>query len=493
MGLISELTWWLYGIMCLLLLAYGLNSYALIALFQRRQGDAMAENRKHDEAFAKKLAAGETEWPKVLTQLPIYNELNVAERVIRAVAAMDYPAERHEIQVLDDSSDETSELIDQVVGELRRRGVNIRPIRRENRQGFKAGALNEGMRQSEAPLIAIFDSDFVPHPDFLRRSVPRLVEQPGVALVQARWAHLNAGESWLTRALSIGIDGHFAVEQPARAWNQLYLNFNGTAGVWRRAAIEEAGGWEADTLTEDMDLSYRVQLDGWRIHYLLDVEVPAELPNTFAALKGQQFRWAKGSIQTAMKHLPRVLRGRDPLFKKIQSVFHLTHYYIHLCMVTLALLALPLLFAQNAAPGPLVWMLVSLPMMMAAIGPNLLYIVSQFALHPRRACITLPWLPALILIGFGISLSNACAVIEALIGHKTEFVRTPKRGTRSLKHYRLPKKMLPWFELSLGVYCALTLLAALAFDRPGLGPFMLVYIVGYLTVGGYSILETRRQ
>lgn len=492
MAVLGEIVWLLYGLMCLLLFAYGVNSYVLIALFSRRKGAAKEENRLRAVAFAEKLAQGETAWPPVLTQLPVYNELNVAERVIRAAAAFEYPG-AHEIQVLDDSTDETSELIDAVVDELQQRGVNICVLRRTNRQGFKAGALNEGMQQSDAPYIAIFDSDFVPTPDFLLRAVPQLMEQEGLALVQARWGHLNADESWFTRAVSIGIDGHFGVEQPARAWNQLYLNFNGTAGVWRRVAIQDAGGWECDTLTEDMDLSYRAQLRGWGIQFLFDLEAPAELPNTFTAFKSQQFRWAKGSIQTAIKLLPRVMRAPGSVFKKVQSVFHLTHYYIHICMVMLAVLALPLLFVQNAAPSPWVWVVVSLPIILSTVGPSLLYIVSQFSLDPARAWKQLPYLPGLILIGFGISLSNARAVLEAIIGRKTEFVRTPKRGLQSLKNYHLPKNAHPWLELSLGLYCLLTLLLALALDRPALGPFILVYIIGYFIVGGCSLLETRRQ
>lgn len=479
--------------MCFLLFAYGINSYVLIALFGRRKRLALEDNKHRAEQFTQKLDKGDAQWPRVLTQLPVYNELNVAERVIRAAVAMEYPEGLHEVQVLDDSTDETCGMIDKVVEELQAEGKNVRVVRREDRVGFKAGALNEGMHQSDAPLIAIFDSDFVPNPDFLLRSVPQIVEQPEVALVQARWGHLNDDESWLTRSLSIGIDGHFAIEQPARAWNQLYLNFNGTAGVWRREAIVDAGGWEADTLTEDMDLSYRAQMKGWRIHYLFDVAVPAELPNTFAAFKSQQFRWAKGSIQTAIKHLPRVIKSNVGTFKKVQSIFHLTHYYIHICMLSLALLALPLLFAQNAAPSPWVWIVISLPILLSTVGPSLLYVVSQFAIDPRVAWRKLRYLPGLILIGFGISLSNARAVVEALIGRKTEFVRTPKCGVSSLKKYKLPKNSLPWFEILLGAYCLFTLVLALKLDRPALGPFILVYIIGYLTVGGCSLMETRRQ
>lgn len=486
-------TWYLYGSMCVLLLLYGMNSYVLMALFFSQKARGKDASRRWEQSFHQKLAAGHIEWPRVLTQIPIYNEFNVAERILRAAAALDYPPHLHEIQVLDDSDDETCAAIDRVAAELRREGKSIQVIRRPHRQGYKAGALNEGLRHGTAEFIAIFDSDFVPNPDFLRRCLPALLEQPQAGLVQARWGHLNPRESALTRVLAIGIDGHFVVEQPARAWNQLFLNFNGTAGIWRRRAIEEAGGWQADTLTEDMDLSYRAQLAGWAIVYLPEVAAPAELPNSFSAFKSQQFRWAKGSIQTACKLLPRVLGAPLGWFRKVQSIFHLTHYFIHIFMVALAVLSLPLVFAEIDSPPSWMWVAASLIIALATLGPSLLYMTSQVVLDPRQGWKRLVDLPGLILIGFGISLSNAQAVLEALLGRKTAFIRTPKRGHHQRKHYRTPRRLMPWLEISLGLYCLLTFVLALTLHRPVLGPFIVIYICGYLLVGVASLREVRER
>ncbi len=490
--IVHDILWWSYGAVCTVMLIYGFNSYLMIGMFVLQRRRAAQRNRNVEQTFKDKLAAGKAHWPRVVTQLPIYNEMNVAERVMRAAAAMNYPEQLHEIQVLDDSDDETRDIVDRVARELTIEGYQISVIRRSNRTAYKAGALNWGLRYTEAPFVAIFDSDFVPPRDYLKRCIPHLVEQPDAGLAQARWTHLNAGESWFTRALSIGIDGHFVIEQSARAWNALYLNFNGTAGIWRRQAIDDAGGWTADTLTEDLDLSYRAQLADWRLEYLYDVEVPAELPNTFTAFKSQQFRWAKGSIETALKLLPRVMKSDASLFKKIQSVFHLTHYGIHICMALLAVLAMPLLLTQSTVPSPWLWAIIALPVILATLGPSLLYIVSQIALDSKRWWLRLMNIPGLVIVGFGISLSNGNAVLEALLGRKSAFIRTPKKGTASLTTYRLPRNALPWIEIAVGLYCVLTLVIAFATQRLGIGPFILVYIVGYLTVGLSSLLETRR-
>ncbi len=486
-----SIAWVVYCGMCVLLLLYGMNSYVLMALFFCKKARGRDADRRWQQNFQQKLQAGQIEWPRVLTQIPLYNEFNVAERILQAAASLDYPSHRHDIQVLDDSDDETSATIDRIAADLRRQGKSIQVIRRPHRHGYKAGALEEGLRHSSAEFVAIFDSDFVPRPDFLQRCLPALLEHPRAGLVQARWDHLNAQESPLTRALAIGIDGHFVVEQPARAWNQLFLNFNGTAGIWRRRAIEEAGGWQADTLTEDIDLSYRAQLAGWQILYLPDVTVPAELPNTFSAFKSQQFRWAKGTIQTARKLLPVVLRAPLGWFLKVQCIFHLTHYFIHLFLVVMAVLSLPLVFAEIDSPPRWIWVAASLIIALATLGPSLLYMTSQVILNPRQGWKRLVDLPGLILIGFGISLSNAHAVIDALLGRETAFVRTPKHGYHPRKKYRLPRQYLPWLEIALGLYCLLTLVLALLYERPVLGPFMVTYICGCLLVGMASLRDAR--
>jgi len=428
--------------------------------------------------------------PHVTTQIPLYNEANVAERVIRAVAAIDYPAAKHEIQILDDSTDETRVIVDTVAESIRSAGKDIQVVRRNNRTGFKAGALAEGLKVCKGELIAIFDSDFIPKKNYLRQMIPSLLNDEKMAFVQARWGHLNDTHSVLTQAQSIGIDGHFMIEQSARATNGFFMNFNGTAGVWRKSAIEDAGGWQADTLTEDMDLSYRCQLEGWRAGFLSDVVVPAELPQTYTAFKSQQFRWAKGSIQTAMKLFPQVLRSNVDAMAKIQAFLHLTHYSIHPIMVLLSLLTLPVLLTLSVnVPWPL--MLVFMGCILVAIcGPSSLYITSQIA--AKRGLKKLFYLPVLMCIGVGIALSNTRAVIEALLKIKSGFVRTPKSGDASNKQfhaYRVKTPVLPLFEILLGCYCLISLLFYLHAKHYMVGPFLLIYTCGFLLVGICSFRE----
>lgn len=468
-----------------LLLLYGLNSYLIIAMFLRRRKRAQAADHALEQAFWQSPLA----LPNVTTQIPVYNEVNVVERILRACAAINYPPEKHLIQVLDDSNDETATVIDRVAEELRATGVRIEVVRRAHRGGFKAGALRDGLALTADPFVAIFDADFVPPKDFLRRTLPHLLVNPELGLVQTRWGHLNQGKNWLTRAFAIGIDGHFAVEQPARAWNQLFLNFNGTAGLWRREAIDEGGGWQADTLTEDMDLSYRCQLVGWKIHFLADCVVPAEIPENFTALKSQQFRWAKGSTQTALKLLPRIWRSPVGCFRKIEATLHLTHYFIHPCMFLIGVLALPILLVQAPTVSPLLWVAASIPIVLAALGPSSLYLVSQWSLDPRRWWRQLLQLPALLVVGFGISFSNTRAVFEAIIGRNSPFVRTPKAGEHTLKRYQLPFPLTSVIETGLGLYCLTTLVLAFAFHRPSLGPFLLIYALGFSVVGLSSLAD----
>jgi len=489
--------WGLYGLGCLVLLVYGLNNYVMVGLFLRRGfGPARTRRLRHarqrEAAFAQQLRDNPGEAPLVLTQLPIYNEYNVAERVMRAAAAIDYPPARHHIQVLDDSTDETTAIVDAAAADLRKAGHWVEVVRRANRHGFKAGALREGMARSDAQYIAIFDSDFIPEPGFLKRTLPQLLANPAAALVQTRWGHINEHESWLTRAICLGVDGHFSIEQPARAWNGLCLNFNGTAGIWRRDAIVSAGGWQDDTLTEDMDLSYRAQLGGWRIVYLPDVVTPAEIPNTFTAFKSQQFRWAKGSIQTALKILPRLMRSRLSPFQKLQGAFHLTQYFIHAGLVSIAVLTLPVALLPLIEPPPWFWVLIGAPVIFAAVGPSLLFLVSQYVIRGRQWWRSLAILPSLIVVGFGSSICNTRAVIEALSGHNSPFVRTPKRGSATRKKYALPRSFLPWLEIFAGLYCLTALTAALSFGRGGMAVFLAVYVLGYLVVGSSSLAERLR-
>jgi cellulose synthase/poly-beta-1,6-N-acetylglucosamine synthase-like glycosyltransferase len=404
------------------------------------------------------------------------------------VAAIDYPVAKHEIQILDDSTDETCVIIDQVAASLCREGKNISVFRRKKRQGYKAGALAEGMKVCKGEFIAIFDSDFVPNPDFLRQMIPPLLADEKLAFVQARWGHLNTTHSVLTQVQSIGIDGHFMIEQSARAFNGFFMNFNGTAGIWRKTAIYDAGGWQSDTLTEDMDLSYRCQLVGWRACYLVDVVVPAELPETFAAFKSQQFRWAKGSIQTAIKLYPRVFRSKASRMAKIQALLHLTHYSIHPIIALLSVLTLPVLLTLDVnMPWPLMAFCMFF-ILVAICGPSSLYLTSQIA--TKSGIKRLLFLPALMCIGVGIALSNARAVFEAVMNVKSGFVRTPKSGYRKKTQYRVNAPVLPIFEILLGLYCVVSLYYYIDAGKYMVGPFLLIYACGFLLVGIRSLKES---
>ncbi len=458
----------------------------MIGLFLRRQKRERAKAKALFKAGEKLFETPES-LPHVTTQIPLYNEANVAEGVIRAVAAIDYPAAKHEIQILDDSNDETCAIVDSVAKELQTAGHDISVIRREDRIGFKAGALRYGMESSKGEYIAIFDADFVPPADFLRKLVPALASDDKISFVQARWGHLNPHKSLLTRAQRIGIDGHFMIEQCARSYNQLFLNFNGTAGLWRKQAIIDGGNWQDDTLTEDMDLSYRCQLAGWTAAYYPDVIVPAELPESYMAFKSQQFRWAKGSVQTALKIMPRVIRSNASLFAKVQAFLHMTHYCIHPLMTIMALLALPILVKTEVALPT--WQLIPFvaAILISLTGPSALYCVSQIS-QGRAKGWNLLHLPGLVFIGVGIALSNTRAVIEAITGTTSPFVRTPKSGNKR-KKYSFKANWFPIVEILMGIYCAFSFVYYLQAGKYIIGQFLLIYTLGFLMVGSRSFLE----
>ena len=489
MTFIEFLCYFAYFAPAVVLMSYGINQYVLLGLYFRRRTRARGLRQRLAEAWAG--GHPPESWPAVVTQIPIYNEYNVAERAIRAAAAMQYPAGRHALQILDDSTDGTRDIVDRVVAELEAQGIAIEVIRRDDRTGYKAGALQAGMEQSSAPLFAIFDADFEPPVDFLVRTVTVLMSGERIGLVQARWGHLNRDTSLVTQAQGMGIDGHFAIEQGARAWNHLFMNFNGTAGLWRRSAIEDAGGWEHDTLTEDMDLSYRAQLAGWEPSYVDDLVVPAELPEDINAFKSQQFRWAKGSIQTAMKLLPRVMRAPVPAFAKIQAAFHMTHYMIHPIMVWLAVFALPLLLFGRLRLPPLLVAFLLAAVVTSAIAPFVMYTAAQVALYPRRER-RLRVLPALSAVGVGIAISNSRAVLEALFGIDSPFVRTPKRGDRPAKTYRVRGTWIAVLEVALGLYCFYSLNVYLYARTFFVGPFLLLYGAGFTAVGLLSLCHRWR-
>jgi cellulose synthase/poly-beta-1,6-N-acetylglucosamine synthase-like glycosyltransferase len=472
------------------LVLYGFNCYFNISLFLKNFKKQRKNDRERLEDFLKKLDISKL--PKVTTQLPVFNEGTCVERLIDSVCAMEYPRHLHEIQVLDDSIDDCLEISRKKVAEMREKGYNINLIHRINRKDFKAGALKEGMEKCEGEFLAIFDADFVPEKNFLMHTVPFLVMEKEIGLVQGRWGHLNRAESGLTLAQSIGIDGHFVIEQSARSWGGLFMNFNGTAGVWRKKAIEEAGGWEGDTLTEDMDLSYRSQLAGWKMKFVFDVLVPAELPADINAFKSQQYRWAKGSIQTAIKDLPQVFASKIPLKVKIQSFMHTTHYSIHPLMLFTAISAFPLLAFGHSKFGSLpMWAFTALfaIIALAAVAPSTLYFVAQkfsgsVGWKKRMAA-----LPLLMSLGVGIAVSNSFAVLSAIFKHQSPFIRTPKQGTGGVKKSKQKFPKIAFLELFIGVYCILGLLKYIDARVYLIGPFLALYAIGFLAVGGLSLIH----
>jgi cellulose synthase/poly-beta-1,6-N-acetylglucosamine synthase-like glycosyltransferase len=491
MNLLSLSIFALYTSCSLLLLLYGMNTYLILFLYLRKRHANVESDAATEADFAVHFAGREV-LPVVTTQIPLYNEINVAERVIRAVAAMDYPKACHEVQVLDDSDDETCELVDRVAAELRAEGHWVEVFRRQDRTGYKAGALEAGMAVCHGEYVAIFDSDFIPPADFLRRTIAHLWADEKCALVQARWDHVNQNQSWLTRVQAMGIDGHFVIEQTARNRNGLFMNFCGTAGVWRREAINDSGGWQHDTVTEDLDLSYRAQMRGWRFHYLPSLHVPAELPPTYSAFKSQQYRWAKGTLQTARKLLPTVWCEPMSLFKKLQATVHLTRYGLNLQMALIALLVLPLTMSLGESG---VWFYRSVLFLSllvpAAIGPSLGYLVCQYQEHPDDWKRRLVYLPFLLVIGFGICLSNGKAVLAGMFGNDSTFVRTPKAGETSLKDYLVKRDWMPRIEIVFAAYCAMTIGVLAYLGLYALIPFIAVYTLGFGVVGSKGLVEAR--
>lgn len=471
------------------LVAYGFNCYFSIYLFLKNFKKVRSKDREILDTFMKDMS--EESLPMVTTQLPVFNEANCVERLIDCICAMDYPRHLHEIQVLDDSTDDCIEVSRRKVAEMQALGHNIVLMHRTIRTDYKAGALKEGMAVAKGEFIAIFDADFIPEPDFLLKTVPYMVVDPSIGLVQGRWGHINRTESGLTLAQSIGIDGHFVIEQSARSWGNLFMNFNGTAGVWRRQAIDDAGGWEGDTLTEDMDLSYRSQLAGWKMKFVFDVIVPAELPADINAFKSQQYRWAKGSIQTGIKILPRVFKSNAPLLVKLQSFMHTTHYSIHPLMLLTALLAFPLLAWFPGLQGVPTWLFVTVfsAIFAAALAPSTLYFVAQRYSGYSGWKVRMLALPMLMSLGVGIAVSNTRAVLSAVFGRKSAFVRTPKKGDKVKSRFGQKFPVIALLELMVGSYCIFGLLEYLDAQKFLIGPFLALYAVGFLAVGTLSFMH----
>ncbi len=440
----------------------------------------------------------EAHWPRVVVQLPLYNERFVAERAIDAAAALGYPHDRLEIQVLDDSTDETVAIVARAVARWAGEGITIRHLRRPDRVGFKAGALAQGLAATSAELVAIFDADFSPSPSFLRAAVATLLSDPGLGLVQARWAHANAAASWLTRVQALLLEAHFRIEHRGRDLAGHAFNFNGTAGVWRRQAIEDAGGWSADTLTEDLDLSYRAQLAGWRFVYRDDLEVQSELPESWSAFRAQQSRWVRGGVQTARKLLPAILRAQAwSVPKRVEALLHLIGNSAYLWLALLGLL-LPAAVVLRHELGPSVpggaYTLALFDV--ASLGAGTLAITVFYGcaswLSARR--LALPAIALALAVGAGLSIHNGLEALRALGGARLPFIRTPKRGAAelglALRAYRAP--LPPWsivLELLGAMLHAATIAYALVVGSFGAVPFLALYLIGFAFTAGASLRE----
>jgi cellulose synthase/poly-beta-1,6-N-acetylglucosamine synthase-like glycosyltransferase len=426
-------------------------------------------------------------WPQVTVQLPIYNERFVVERLLEAACALDYPSEALSIQLLDDSSDETREVAQRLVERHAARGLQVEYVRRPERKGFKAGALEFGMQRPVGEFLAIFDADFVPPPDFLRRMIPYLVANPRAGMVQARWGHINDGYNLITRSQALLLDGHFMVEQTARSRSGLLFNFNGSGGIWRRAAIEDAGGWNGDTLAEDLDLSYRAQIKGWQLLYLPDLVAPAEIPPQIMAFKRQQHRWACGAIQVLLKLGPALWRAPLSPLQKIFGYIHMSAYLTHPLMLLLLLACLPVILLKGANLPHLEWM------SLAGFGPPLLFAVGQWAGYQNWKRRFL-YFPALMFLGTGIALNNSAAIIAALSGRKVQFARTPKfhleKNSDAWKanSYRLEINWTVWGELLLALYASI--LVVLSFEHlPALIPLTIMFALAFAYTGILGLLE----
>jgi cellulose synthase/poly-beta-1,6-N-acetylglucosamine synthase-like glycosyltransferase len=475
-----------YFLVMTILAMYGIHRYQLVYNFYK--------NRKNVPGPPPEIAA----WPKVTVQLPIYNERYVIERLVDAVAQFDYPRELIDIQVLDDSMDLTQEVARDCVERHQALGVPITYLHRDNREGFKAGALQEGLKSAAGELVAIFDADFIPPADFLRRTVPYFTDG-NIAMVQTRWSYINRNHSKLTEVEAILLDGHFAIEHSSRYRSGLFFNFNGTAGIWRRSAIEDSGGWQHDTLTEDTDLSYRAQLRGWRFLYLPEIECPSELPVEMNAFKSQQARWAKGLMQTAKKILPRVLRSDAPGAVKAEAFFHLTANLSYPLMVFLSIILLPAMIVRFYQ-GWFQVLTIDLPLFLASTcSVSSFYLAAERAFYPRTWKRTFWYLPFVMAMGVGLSVRNALAVLEAIFGVKSEFVRTPKyrveadgrnRNAWVKKSYHKSAGLMPYIELALGIYFTAAVVYSIQMENYATVPFFILFIWGYLYTGVMSLAQT---
>ncbi|MCE1188947.1 MAG: glycosyltransferase family 2 protein [Ignavibacteria bacterium] len=468
-----------YFISLSILFIFGCHGFIMIYYYRKHRDE------KHEAP------AGKFMEPMVTIQLPLYNELYVIERLINYVCEIEYPKDKLEIQVLDDSTDETVEIVARAVAQKAAEGYDIVHIRRANREGFKAGALKEGLKTAKGEFVAIFDADFIPQKDFLRKTLPFFAENK-VGMVQTRWEHLNGDYSILTKTQALALDGHFVIEQNVRNKAGFFINFNGTGGVWRKSCIFDAGNWHADTLTEDLDLSYRAQLKGWQFVFLRDIISPAELPSEINALKSQQFRWTKGAVETSKKILPLVWKSKLPLRVKMQSTFHLTNNLVFPFILLAAILNVPLIFVKNSGSHEAYFAVMSL-FVLAFIGSFMFYLYSQKDIRAdwRKKIVLFP----LFMAGsMGFAVNNSRAVIEGLLSRKSEFVRTPKfkvvdqNDSWTEKKYvnrKLETSVI--VELIMAIYCFIGICSSLYFLEIAALPFQFLFFIGFSFVSITSI------
>src|SRR5882724_341414 len=477
----------LYFAVLLFLSCYGLHRSHLVYLCFRHRKELEQKKRvPHRPAEGDDL-------PPVTIQLPLFNEATVATRLLDAVARMDYPKDRLEVQVLDDSTDETQTIVRTHVERLVGEGSNFVYLHRTVRTGYKAGALEAGLVTARGELIAIFDADFLPQPDFLRECVPHF-RDPETGMVQTRWGHMNRDRSLLTKVQALMLDGHHMVENRARFAAGCLFNFSGTGGIWRRRAIESCGGWQHDTLTEDLDLSYRAQLAGWQFVFVPSLIAPAEVPVEMNAFKSQQHRWAKGSIQTCRKLLPRILKSDLPLGVKAEAFFHLTANFNYILMCVLSILMFPAMVIRYNM-GWYEMILIDVPLFFAATFSFCnFYVVCQREIHTDWLA-RLKYVPFLMSVGIGLSINNTRAVLEALLNKESEFTRTPKYRIEGDsdewvgKKYRQSVAVQPLVELGLGLYFTATVFYALATQIYATVPFLVLFQVGFLYTGLLSIVQ----
>jgi len=472
----------LYFLSLSVLFAFGIHGLFILYYYRKTHAKNHPNEKMPDDI------------PFVTIQLPLYNESTVVERLIESVSQIEYPRNKLEIQVLDDSTDESGAINKEIVNNYKEKGFNINYIHRSNREGFKAGALKYGLDFSQGEFIAIFDADFVPNPNFLMKTIPHF-NNSEIGMVQTRWEHLNEEYSFLTKAQALALDGHFVLEQQVRNKAGFFINFNGTAGVWRKSCIYDAGNWESDTLTEDLDLSYRAQLKGWKFRFLNDVTSPAELPADIGALKTQQFRWTKGAVETGIKMLPKVFNAKLPLKLKLESFVHLSSNIVFPIIVLVAILNVPIVIIKNSVTGLDTYYSLMSIFVLASISTFLFYTFAQKAIHLdwRRRLLLFP----IFLAGsMGFAINNTKAVFEALIGKKSEFSRTPKTGIVGKEKVAVKQSgrtkfsFVLLFEILLTLYFIVGIAISIRYLEIAAIPFQLMFLMGFGTVGWMTLKQT---